>query len=51
MVPTVIEGSADSEGDLDQWLKLNTKYAEKWPYITRKGDAAASIHFTVATRG
>jgi ferredoxin len=31
----------DSDGDLDQWLKLNTEYAEKWPNITRKGDAPA----------
>ena len=31
----------DSEGDLDQWLKLNTEYAEKWPNITRKGNVPA----------
>ncbi|MDP6351651.1 MAG: ferredoxin family protein [Alphaproteobacteria bacterium] len=31
----------DSEGDLDQWLKLNAEYAEKWPNITRKGEAPA----------
>ncbi len=31
----------DSEGDLDQWLQLNTEYAEKWPNITRKGEAPA----------
>ena len=31
----------DSEGNLDQWLKLNTEYAEKWPNITRKGNVPA----------
>ncbi len=31
----------DSEGDLDQWLKLNAEYAEKWPNITRQGNVPA----------
>ena len=29
----------DTEGDLDKWVTLNTDYAEKWPNITRKGEA------------
>ena len=31
----------DNEGELDQWLGLNTEYAEKWPNITRKGESPA----------
>ncbi len=31
----------DSEGELDQWLEVNAEYAEKWPNITRKGEAPA----------
>ncbi len=31
----------DSEGELDQWLQVNAEYAEKWPNITRKGEAPA----------
>ena len=29
----------DSESNLDQWLVLNRDYADKWPNITRKGEA------------
>jgi len=29
----------DTEGDLTKWVTLNTDYAEKWPNITRKGEA------------
>lgn len=28
----------DTESGLEKWLELNTKYAEEWPNITRKGD-------------
>ena len=31
----------DTEGDAAKFLELNTKYAEEWPNITRKGDAPA----------
>jgi ferredoxin len=31
----------DSEGELDKWLTLNAEYADKWPNITRKGEAPA----------
>jgi ferredoxin len=31
----------DTEPDLDKWLVLNTEYAEKWPNITRQGEAPA----------
>ncbi len=31
----------DSEGELTQWLDLNREYSEKWPNITRKGEAPA----------
>ena len=27
----------DTESGLEKWLELNTKYAEEWPNITRKG--------------
>lgn len=29
----------DTEPNLDKWLEINTKYAKKWPNITRKGKA------------
>ena len=29
----------DTEGDLESWVDHNTKYAETWPNITRKGEA------------
>ncbi len=29
----------DTGPDLEQWLEINTKYAEIWPNITRKRDA------------
>ena len=29
----------DTEGDLKKWVTLNMDYAEKWPNITRKGEA------------
>jgi ferredoxin len=29
----------DTEPGLDNWLKLNTDYADKWPNITIKRDA------------
>ena len=28
----------DTEPDAEKWLELNTKYAETWPNITRKGE-------------
>ena len=28
----------DTEPDVEVWLEINTKFAEKWPNITRKGD-------------
>ncbi len=28
----------DTDGDVDEMLELNTKFAEIWPNITRKGD-------------
>jgi ferredoxin len=28
----------DTEGGLDQWLEINTKYASQWPNITEKRD-------------
>src|SRR5690606_27120433 len=31
----------DTEPGLDQWMKLNTEYAEKWPNITVKRDPPA----------
>ena len=31
----------DTEPGLDTWLKLNADYADKWPNITRKGEAPA----------
>jgi ferredoxin len=31
----------DTEPDLGHWLELNAEYAEKWPNITRKGEAPA----------
>jgi ferredoxin len=27
----------DTEPDLEDWLRINTEYAEKWPNITRIG--------------
>ena len=32
---------ADSEPDLEKWLKLNAEYASVWPNITIKRDAPA----------
>jgi ferredoxin len=29
----------DTEGGLDKWLEVNTKYASLWPNITEKKDA------------
>lgn len=29
----------DTEGDIEQWLELNTKYSEEWPNITTKKDS------------
>ena len=29
----------DTEGGLDKWLEVNTKYASLWPNITEKRDA------------
>ncbi len=29
----------DTEPNLDNWLKINAEYAEKWPNITVKRDA------------
>ena len=29
----------DTEGGLDKWLEINTKYASAWPNITEKRDA------------
>jgi ferredoxin len=31
----------DTEGGLDKWLEINTKYASAWPNITEKRDAPA----------
>ena len=31
----------DTEGGLDKWLEVNTKYASLWPNITEKSDRAA----------
>lgn len=31
----------DTEGDVQQWLDINTKYAAVWPNITAKKDALA----------
>ncbi len=31
----------DTEGDLEKWVEHNTKYADLWPNITRKGEAPA----------
>ena len=31
----------DTESGLEKWLELNTKYAEEWPNITRKGESPA----------
>jgi ferredoxin len=31
----------DTEGDLSKWLEINSKYAESWPNITRKGEPPA----------
>ena len=31
----------DTEGGLDKWLEVNTKYASLWPNITEKKDAPA----------
>jgi len=31
----------DTEPGLDKWLEINTKYAEEWPNITRKGESPA----------
>jgi len=28
----------DTEPNLDKWLDINTKYADIWPNITRKGE-------------
>lgn len=28
----------DTEGDLENWVEMNTKYSEIWPNITIKGD-------------
>lgn len=29
----------DTEGGLEQWLELNTKYSESWPNITIKRES------------
>jgi ferredoxin len=29
----------DTEGGLEQWLELNTKYSAEWPNITSSRDA------------
>jgi ferredoxin len=29
----------DTEGGLEQWLELNTKFSAEWPNITQKKDA------------
>ena len=31
----------DTEPGLDNWLKVNTEYAEKWPNIIEKGEPPA----------
>jgi ferredoxin len=31
----------DTEGGLEQWLELNTKYSESWPNITIKRESPA----------
>jgi len=31
----------DTEPDIDEWLEINQKYAEKWPNITRKLEPSA----------
>ncbi len=31
----------DTEPGLEQWLKLNAEYAEKWPNVTTKDNASA----------
>ena len=31
----------DTEDGLDQWLELNSKYAQEWPNITQKGVSPA----------
>jgi ferredoxin len=28
----------DTEGGLEKWLELNTKYSAEWPNITSKGE-------------
>ena len=30
----------DSEPELENWLDLNARYADQWPNVTRKRDAA-----------
>ncbi len=31
----------DTEASSENWLEINREYAEKWPNITRKGEAPA----------
>jgi ferredoxin len=31
----------DTEPGIEKWLEINTKYAEEWPNITRKGESPA----------
>lgn len=31
----------DSEDSAQEWLELNTEYADKWPNITAKGESSA----------
>ena len=31
----------DTEPDMEKWLVINTKFAEAWPNISRKGEAPA----------
>ncbi len=31
----------DTDDGAEQWLEMNTKYAEAWPNITRKGEPPA----------
>jgi len=31
----------DTDGSLEKWLEVNREYADKWPNITRKGEAPA----------
>jgi len=31
----------DTEGGLEQWLELNTKYSAEWPNITQRKDSPA----------